>query len=304
MTSMKTMNTTKVQEKVIMPKSGYLFLAIEFALIALSVFLFISSVSIQEGGFPLLAFAGGIIALVALIMTGGFFINQPNQSKVLILFGTYIGTVKQFGFHWANPFYSKKHVSLRALNLNGQKVKVNDALGNPIEIAAVVVWQVEETAHAVFEVDDFAHFVEIQSEAAVRTLAGKFPYDNFEHDVDELTLRGGAEAVNHILEQELTDRLNFAGIRVIEARISHLAYASEIAGAMLQRQQATAVVAARFKIVEGAVGMVEMALEELSKKNLVNLDEDKKAAMVSNLLVVLCGDKSASPVVNTGTLHQ
>jgi regulator of protease activity HflC (stomatin/prohibitin superfamily) len=247
---------------------------------------------------------GIVLSLVWGLLVSGFFIVNPNESRVITLFGSYIGTVKTNGFWWTNPFFTKKDISLRARNLNGEKIKVNDKVGNPIEIAAVIVWQVEETARAAFEVDDYVNFVSVQSEAAVRNLASSCPYDNFsETEPNEITLRGGAEKVNKLLEDELSARLERAGVKVIEARISHLAYAPEIASAMLQRQQATAVVAARRQIVDGAVGMVEMALEKLSEKNLVQLDEERKAAMVSNLLVVLCSDKSASPVVNTGTLY-
>ena len=210
--------------------------------------------------------------------------------------------VKENGFFWVNPFYVKKKVSLRAHNFDSERVKVNDKLGNPIMISVILVWQVADTFKAAFDVNDYEHFVRVQSDAAVRKLANTFAYDNFEDD-SEITLRSGMEEVNHDLEEELTERLSIAGIKVIEARIGYLAYAEEIASAMLQRQQATAIVAARFKIVEGAVGMVETALEELNKKGIVDLDEEKKAAMVSNLMVVLCSDKSASPVVNTGTLN-
>jgi regulator of protease activity HflC (stomatin/prohibitin superfamily) len=247
---------------------------------------------------------GLVIGIVFVFLCTGFFINNPNESKVLILFGEYKGTVKDYGFFWANPFFVKKNVSLRARNLNGATLKVNDKLGNPIEIAAVIVWQVRDTAKAILEVDDYHQFVIIQSEAAVRHLANSFPYDTFDDDHEPgLTLRAGAEKVNELLELELNERLARAGIFVLEARISHLAYASEIAGAMLQRQQAIAVVAARRQIVEGAVGMVEMALDRLSEKQIVNLDEERKAAMVSNLLVVLCGEKAVHPVLNAGTLH-
>jgi regulator of protease activity HflC (stomatin/prohibitin superfamily) len=232
----------------------------------------------------------------------GFVIINPNEAQVLTLFGVYKGTLKANGFHWVNPFFIREFVSLRARNMNGQVIKVNDKVGNPIEIAAVIVWQVEETSKAIFEVNDYTQYVNIQSEAAVRHLAGTCPYDNFE-DHSEVTLRAGAEQVNEMLETELTERLAPAGIKILEARISHLAYAQEIAHAMLQRQQATAVVSARKQIVEGAVGMVEMALAKLSERDIVTLDEERKAAMVSNLLVVLCGDKSVTPVVNSGTLH-
>ena len=230
-------------------------------------------------------------------------IINPNVSMVLTLFGSYSGTVKENGFFWVNPFFTRKKISLKARNLNGTPLKVNDKIGNPIEIAAVIVWQVQDTYKAAFDVDDYVQYVNIQSEASVRHLAGNCPYDNFEDEVAEITLRGASDEVNAKLESELNERLFPAGIKVIEARISHLAYAQEIAGAMLQRQQATAVVAARQKIVEGAVGMVEMALLKLGEKDFIQLDEERKASMVSNLLVVLCGDKNVNPVVNAGTLH-
>ena len=239
---------------------------------------------------------------VAFILPG-FFIVQPNGSKVLVLFGEYKGTVKDNGFFWANPFFSKNSISLRARNFDSERVKVNDKVGNPILINVILVWRVKDTFKAAFDVDKYENFVRIQTDAAVRKLAGTYPYDNFEDDLNEITLRSGLDEVNHALEREITDRLAIAGLEVLEARIGYLAYAEEIAQAMLKRQQAQAIVAARFKIVEGAVGMVEMALEELKKSGNVNLDEDKKAAMVSNLMVVLCGDKEATPVVNTGTLH-
>lgn len=288
-----------IQEKTLRTGSGYIHLAVNLFLVAATVFF--GWLQAQQGGFfwlpAVLAGFGWIIHLP------GFFIVNPNESMVLILFGTYHGTVKDFGFFWANPFFTKKKVSLRAMNLNSEKLKVNDMMGNPIEIAAVLVWQVADTAKAVFAVDNYVRYVEIQSEAAVRTLASTYPYDEFELENAEITLRGNAPLVNEELEKQLTQRLEMAGVTVIEARISHLAYAPEIAGAMLQRQQAAAVVAARHKIVEGAVGMVEMALEQLSQKQVVELDEERKAAMVSNLLVVLCSDRAASPVVNAGTLH-
>jgi regulator of protease activity HflC (stomatin/prohibitin superfamily) len=226
---------------------------------------------------------------------------NPNEAAALLLFGDYKGTTKDNGFRWANPFMTKQKISLRARNLNGEKIKVNDLTGNPIEIAAVVVWQVVDTAEALFEVDDYEQYVQTQSEAAVRHLASAYPYDGPE---DQLTLRGTTSELNERLEKELLERLGRAGVRVLEARLSHLAYAPEIAGAMLQRQQASAVVAARQQIVAGAVGMVELALEELNKKSIVLLDEERKATMVSNLLVVLCSEHSAQPVVNTGTLYQ
>ncbi|MBW6498624.1 MAG: SPFH domain-containing protein [Bacteroidales bacterium] len=234
----------------------------------------------------------------------GLQIVNPNESVVLVLFGNYSGTIKHYGFYWINPFFTRKKISLRARNLNSDPIKVNDKLGNPIMIGIVLVWKVENTFKAAFEVDDYIRFVDVQSEAAIRKLAGAYPYDNFDDLEAEISLRAGGEEVNSELEKELVERLAIAGIHVIEARIAYLAYASEIAGAMLRRQQATAIVAARQKIVEGAVSMVEMALEQLSQKDIIVLDEEKKAAMVSNLMVVLCSDKDASPVINTGTLHQ
>jgi len=282
------------KEKEFKPVSGYLVL--------LFVILMILS--------PLLAFLNEeyivllVLTVIGFVLSIGFLVVNPNESSVLVLFGAYKGTVKANGFWWVNPFFVKKRYSLRARNLDSEPIKVNDKLGNPIMIGVVLVWRVRDTFKAAFEVDDYAHFVEIQSEAAVRKLAGHFPYDNFEDEAAEITLRGGGEEVNQILENEISERLAIAGIEVIEARINYIAYAQEIAGAMLKRQQATAIVAARRQIVEGAVGMVEMALSELSKKNIIELDEEKKAAMVSNLMVVLTGDKDVSPVVNTGTLYQ
>lgn len=282
-----------IKESSLKPISGFSILAITLSLIALSSYLFV----INWQFLPI------TLILVSLFIIKGFVIINPNEAIVLVLFGNYSGTIKDSGFHWINPFYLRTFISLKARNLNGQSLKVNDKIGNPVEIAAVIVWQVEDTAKAIFEVDDYNKYVNIQSEAAVRHLAGICPYDNFEEENADITLRGGAEKVNILLENELNERLAPAGIKVIEARISHLAYAQEIAGAMLRRQQATAVVAARRLIVEGAVGMVEMALAKLSEREIVHLDEERKAAMVSNLLVVLCGDKEVNPVVNTGTLH-
>ena len=280
-------------EKNFSPLSGYIVLMIVLVL--------------------LLAGTGGLIALrnpmflwllaVALLVMPGFFFINPNSSVVLVLFGDYRGTVKANGFHWVNPLFSKKSISLRARNFDSEKIKVNDKVGNPIQIGVILVWQVQDTFKAAFEVDNYENFVRIQSDSAVRTLAGLYPYDNFDDDV-ELTLRSGHLEVNHALEENLRSRLEIAGIHVVEARIGYLAYAPEIAGAMLRRQQATAVVAARFKIVEGAVSMVQMALDQLSKQHIIDLDEERKAAMVSNLMVVLCGDKDANPVINTGTLNQ
>jgi len=280
-------------ESTFAPVNGYLMVGIVLAILAGAITCFIQ-----------LQIAFGIIGLVLFIFLSiGMMIVDPNESMVLVLFGTYKGTIKENGFFWVNPFFARKKISLKARNLNGTQLKVNDKIGNPIEIAAVIVWQVRDTFKAAFDVDDYSQYLHIQSEAAVRHLAGICPYDNFEDEGAEVTLRGGSGNVNSLLEEELNERLAPAGIVIIEARISHLAYAQEIAQAMLQRQQATAVVAARKQIVEGAVGMVEMALQKLSEKNFVVLDDERKAAMVSNLLVVLCGDRNASPVINTGTLH-
>ena len=244
------------------------------------------------------------ITAIGLFCLAGFVIVNPNESSVLVLFGKYKGTIRENGFYWVNPFFTKRKYSLRARNLNNDPIKVNDNLGNPIMIGIVLVWRIRDTFKSAFEVDNYEHFVQIQSESAIRKLAGTYAYDDIEDIEATITLRSGGEEVNHLLEKELSERLDIAGIEVIEARISYLAYAQEIAGAMLRRQQATAIVSARFKIVEGAVSMVEMALEQLSAKNIIDLDEDKKAAMVSNLMVVLCSDKDASPIVNAGTLHQ
>ena len=282
------------EEKEFKPLSGYLVLLLVMVMLLSPLLAFIDMVYIWFI----------IPALFGIFLSIGFLVVNPNESSVLVLFGAYKGTVKENGFWWVNPFFVKKKLSLRARNLDSDPIKVNDKLGNPIMIGVVLVWRVKNTFKAAFEVDDYAHFVEIQSEAAVRKLAGHFPYDNFEDEDAEITLRGGGEEVNQILENEISERLAIAGIEVIEARINYIAYAQEIAGAMLKRQQATAIVAARRQIVEGAVGMVEMALSELSKKNIIELDEEKKAAMVSNLMVVLTGDKDVSPVVNTGTLYQ
>ena len=243
------------------------------------------------------------LSLLFIFLMPGFMAIEPNSSRVLNLFGKYVGTVKKDGFFWANPLFAKKKISLRANNFDTKAIKVNDKQGNPIMIGAVVVWKVENTFKAAFDVDNYHSFVETQSEAAIRKLAGSFSYDNWEDEEAQITLRSSANEVNELLDHEVSERLSIAGIHVIETRISHLAYSTEIAGAMLQRQQASAIVAARKKIVEGAVGMVEMALEALSSKDIVHLDEEKKAAMVSNLLVVLCSERT-TPVVNTGTLYQ
>ena len=243
------------------------------------------------------------LIVISIFMLLGLVIVNPNESVVLVLFGAYKGSIKENGFFWINPFYTRKKISLRARNFDSEPSKVNDKVGNPIKIGVVLVWKVENTYKAAFEVDEYEHFVVVQSEAALRKLAMKYPYDNFEDEEAEITLRSGVEEVNHELEKEIVERLEIAGIHVIEARINYIAYSEEIASAMLRRQQATAVVAARHKIVEGAVSMVEIALEQLSGKKIIELDHESKAAMVSNLMVVLCSDESARPVVNTGTLN-
>jgi len=281
------------QEFTVKPISGYLALLAAILMLGGAV-----------AGFAYEIIWLGIVLTVLFVLTLiGLTIVYPNGSCVMVLFGAYKGTIRDNGFFWVNPFYIKRRVSLRARNFDSEPIKVNDKLGNPIKIGFVLVWKVAETYKAVFEVDDYQHFVLVQSDAALRKLAGLYPYDNLEDHEAVMTLRSGGEEVNDELEKEIRERLTIAGIQVIEARINYIAYAEEIANAMLRRQQATAVVAARFKIVEGAVSMVQMALEQLSDKNIVELDEDKKAAMVSNLMVVLCGDKDATPVVNAGTLH-
>lgn len=282
-------------EKIVKPTSGW-------AMLSLCVLLFLGGVALLIAKL----FAPGVVLVLiaALIIAPGFIAIEPNSTRVLTLFGSYIGSVVDNGFYYTNPFYSKKNVSIRAVTLDVPTIKVNDKQGNPIMIGAVVMYRVKDTFKAAFAVENYPEFVKIQSEAAIRKLAGMYSYDNLEDEAAQVTLRSNFDEVNHELAREITERLEIAGIEVIEARINNLAYATEIAQAMLQRQQATAIVAARSKIVEGAVGMVEMALEQLSRKQIIQLDEEKKAAMVSNLLVVLCGDRNASPVVNAGTLHQ
>lgn len=283
-------------EKLIKPMSGYLALLIAVVCFFAAIFSFMN---LEESSLYAVL---GMIATFFILK--GLMIINPNHSRVLNFFGKYVGTVKENGLFFVNPLYSTIKISLRSDNLQGQTLKVNDKMGNPIEIGAVIVWQVGDTYKAAYDVSNYTSYVRTQSEAAVRHLAGSFPYDNLEDEGAEITLREGGDTVNHILEKELSERLAPAGVIIKEARISHLAYASEIAGAMLQRQQAAAIVAARAKIVDGAVGMVEMALNKLSEKDIVELDNEKKAAMVSNLMVVLCGEKAATPIVNTGTLYQ
>lgn len=282
-------------ERIIKPISGYLTLIIALACIGAGFYL-----TITRSASPLIII---LLAIIAVFLMKGLMVINPNQAAACTFFGKYVGTAKENGLLFVNPLYRKLRISLRANNFESTKLKVNDAMGNPIEIAAVVVWNVSNTYRAAFEVSNYEQYVKIQSESAIRHLANSCPYDEFEDADATITLRNGGEKVNALLEAELNERLSAAGIVVKEARITHLAYAPEIAGDMLRRQQATAIVAARFKIVEGAVSMVELALEQLSKKEIVNLDEEKKASMVSNLMVVLCGEKAATPVLNTGTLY-
>ena len=281
------------EEKKFNAASGYLFLLFGILVATAMVFSFINEVF----------WLGAILIVLTFLILPGLMVVNPNESVVMVLFGAYRGTVKTNGFWWALPFYVRNKISLRARNFDSEPIKVNDKNGNPIKIGLVLVWKVDNTYKAAFDVDNYEHFVLVQSDAALRILAGLYPYDNFEDHDAVIALRSGGEEINDELEKEIRDRLKIAGIEVIEARINYIAYAEEIANAMLRRQQAAAVVSARFKIVEGAVSMVEMALEQLSVKKIVDLDEEKKAAMVSNLMVVLCGDKDATPIVNTGTLH-
>ncbi|QRM87763.1 SPFH domain-containing protein [Lacinutrix sp. WUR7] len=284
------------QEKIIRPINGYFILAITIALIISSIYFTFTTENPEHA----------LLLIVAIILFKGFVLVNPNNSRVLLLFGKYIGSIKSNGLFWVNPLYSRRTVSLRASNFDSERLKVNDKLGNPIMISTILVWRVTNTYKASFDVDNYENFVRVQTDAAVRKLASMYPYDNFadEGHVEDITLRSSVNEVSEALEKEIDERLSIAGIEVLEARIGYLAYAQEIASAMLKRQQATAIVAARHKIVEGAVSMVEMALNELSKKNIVDLDDERKAAMVSNLMVILCGDKEASPVLNTGTLNQ
>jgi hypothetical protein len=299
------MEVSMVRERLRHGSPGLLILLIVVLALAIPVLLFIGGVQradAGEAGAAIRLIGAGISMALWVLALRGFFVVAPNEAQVLQLFGDYAGTAKIPGLRWANPFYTRKKISLRVRNFESSHLKVNDAEGNPIEIAAVVVWRVVETAEATFEVNDYENYVHVQSEAAVRNAATSYPYDSHEDHV--VSLRGSTSAVADHLKQEVQQRLQKAGVEVLEARISHLAYAPEIAAAMLQRQQAGAIIAARQRIVEGAVGMVEMALEMLSHKAIVQLDEERKAAMVSNLLVVLCGEKAAQPIVNTGTIHQ
>jgi regulator of protease activity HflC (stomatin/prohibitin superfamily) len=287
-------------EKIIKPTSGYLALVFLLLSILGIVFSFIQIAATDNMTYIALV---AVLFIVFIVIIKGLIIVNPNHSRVLNLFGKYVGTIKANGLFFINPFYTAQKISLRSENLQGQTLKVNDKLGNPIEIAAVIVWKIGDTYKAAYDVQSYMDYVRVQSEAAVRHLAVSFAYDSFEDENADLTLRDGGEDVNKILESELSARLSKAGVVVEEARITHLAYAPEIAGAMLQRQQASAIVAARAKIVEGAVGMVDMALQRLSEQNIVELDDERKAAMVSNLMVVLCGEKAVQPIVNAGTLY-
>ncbi len=280
-------------EKDFKPISGYIMVALLFLTIAGIVYSILQEQAV---------WIAALVLVSALIAKGLFFI-YPNGSRVLTLFGKYVGTVKSDGLFWVNPFYVRKSISLRARNFDSETIKVNDKKGNPILINVILVWRVRDTYKAAFEVDHYESFVKVQTDAAVRTLAAKYSYDNFDDEEKEETLRSSVEVVNDTLENEIAERLSIAGIEVMEARIGYLAYAPEIASAMLRRQQAEAIVAARFKIVEGAVSMVELALDDLSEKEIIDLDEEKKATMVSNLMVVLCADRDATPVINAGTLH-
>jgi regulator of protease activity HflC (stomatin/prohibitin superfamily) len=281
-------------EKEYVGLSGYLFAFVELIFLVLIILGFMRGLIVPSS----------VLTFLFILIAPGFTVVEPNQSCVVVLFGAYHGTIKTNGFYWVNPFFMRRKISLRARNFDSEPIKVNDKLGNPIMIGLVLVWKVEETYRAAFGVDEFEQFVVVQSEAALRKLAGMYPYDNIEDETARVTLRESTEEVNNELEREIRERLEIAGIYVIEARINYIAYAQEIAQAMLKRQQATAIVAARFKIVEGAVSMVEMALNELSKKEIIEFDEEKKATMVSNLMVVLCSDKDVAPIVNTGSLYQ
>ena len=279
--------------------SGVLALLVLLLAVFADVALFVVGIVQQS---PLMVFGSTLLFVALILLFFGLFIVNPNEARVLQLFGRYVGTVSDQGFRWANPFYTKRRISLRVRNFETDRSKVNDADGNPIEIAAVVVWKVVDTAEATFEVDDYVNFMHVQSESAVRNLATQYPYDTRRDD--QISLRGNTEEIARQLKTEIQGRLHKAGLEVLEARITHLAYAPEIASSMLQRQQAGAIIEARERIVEGAVSMVQMALDNLSSRGIVDLDEERKAAMVSNLLVVLCGDKGTQPVLNTGTLYQ
>lgn len=291
-----------IREKERSALSGALMFLVVLAMWVLAGYLMYGLSKIDENdpaALPRLFTAIGIF-IVAAVMMGGFFIIEPNGSKVLLLFGRYVGTVKKSGWWWANPFYSKRNVSLRARTLNGQRLKVNDSVGNPVEIATIIVWQVIDTYRASFDVESYEDFVNLQSETALRHLASSYPYDA---EDDHISLMRNTDEISKHLGEELEDRLALSGVKVIEARLSHLAYAQEIAGVMLRKQQSAAIIAARQRIVDGAVGMVQMALAHLERDKIVELDDERKAAMVSNLMLVLCSETNVQPVVNTGTLY-
>ena len=281
-------------EKIIKPVSGYIVLPVLCIILFAALYFFLNEK--EAVGAPLIVLFS--------FLSIGLTIVSPNSAKILLLFGEYKGSINQNGLFWVNPFFKKTTISLRARNFESEKIKVNDKLGNPILISVILVWRVNDTFKSSFEVDSYEHFIKVQTDSAVRKLAGSFPYDHFGDETATIALSTNFDDVNKALEEEIIERMEIAGIEVIESRIAYLAYAPEIAHSMLRRQQASAIVAARHKIVEGAVGMVESALALLSEKEIITLDEEKKAAMVSNLLVVLCGDKDTQPVVNTGTLHQ
>jgi len=287
-------------EKILKPTNGYVALFLSFVFLCIAIAFF---VHMGDNASPVFAVPGIISALVAVFIWKGLMIIQPNNARVLSLFGKYVGSIKDNGLFFMNPLYTSGRVTLRVQNMAIPTLKVNDKMGNPVEIAAVIVWQIQDTYKAMYEVADYNAFIKMQSEAALRSLTMGYAYDNIEDEKATITLRESGTQINELLGAELNERLATAGIIIKESRISHLAYAQEIAGAMLQRQQASAIVAARFKIVEGAVGMVELALEQLNAKDIVHLDEEKKATMVSNLLVVLCGERGAQPVLNTGSLY-
>jgi regulator of protease activity HflC (stomatin/prohibitin superfamily) len=288
-----------VAEKVKSQFNGFFFLFLFIALLALDILGIVMSIHNPD---PTVIIILSLVLPVIFICFGGFFTVEPNEGVVLLLFGKYIGTERTQGFRWTNPFNSKRKISLRARNFDGDRLKVNDLKGNPIEISSVVVWKVSDTAKAVFEVDSYTDYVKIQSESALRHLASIYPYDTYEDDA-EISLRTSLDEVSEALKKEIQVRTGTAGVEILEARINHLSYATEIAQAMLRRQQAEAVIAARQKIVDGSVGMVEIALKRLQKEGVVELDEERKAAMVSNLMVVLCSEEATQPVINTGTLY-
>ncbi len=288
-----------VAERRAQRMNGFLALFLFFVFIAIDIYVLRAGILANE---PAVLWFFIPFTLASVIFAVGLTVVQPNESRVLVLFGRYVGSIRESGFWWVNPFNSKKHVSLRIRNFSSEKIKVNDLHGNPIEIGAVIVWQVVDTARALFDVENYAQFVDIQSETAIRSLASEYPYDTQQED--ETSLRGSQQEISEMLKRAVQTRLEIAGVTVLEARISHLAYSPEIAQAMLRRQQAQAIIAARQKIVEGAVGMVEMALRQLSEQKIIELDADKRATMVNNLMVALVSDREVSPVINTGTLYQ